>query len=242
MTTLVLLPGMDGTGALFGPLLEVLAGRLRVTVISYPADRALGYDALEPIADAALPPEGPLVLLGESFSGPLAIALAARHGDRVRGLILCNTFATNPRPLLGMLRGLIRALPIASGPIAPMAWLLHGRFDTPLLRSALVQAVRHVRPAVMRVRLRAVVDVDARPRLQRVTCPLLYLQATEDLLVPASAGRRLVRGRPEAELLRLPGPHALLQAAPDACAKVILAFVRDTAAAAANGNPVAHAG
>jgi pimeloyl-ACP methyl ester carboxylesterase len=233
VTTLVLLPGLDGTGTLFGPLVEALAGKLRVTVLSYPVDRALGYDALEAIADAGLPAQGPLVLLGESFSGPLAVSIAARHPDRVVGLVLCCSFVRNPRPLLGLLRALLPLVPFGQVPLALMAAVLFGRFDTPSLRAGLARALAPVPGAVLRARLRSVIDVDATGRLDRVTCPVLYLQAGEDLLVPASVSRSLVRRHPSVEVLRLRGPHALLQAMPEACAKVIAVFVGDAEAASA---------
>ena len=47
MTALVLLPGMDGTGDLFAPLLSALSPALRTIVIRYPSDRPLGYAELE---------------------------------------------------------------------------------------------------------------------------------------------------------------------------------------------------
>lgn len=46
ITRLVLLPGMDGTGTLFEPLLDVLAAEWEPIVVRYPPDEALGYDAL----------------------------------------------------------------------------------------------------------------------------------------------------------------------------------------------------
>ncbi len=76
--TLVLLPGLDGTGILFTPLVVALGNGRRVIVVTYPtSEKAQTYAKLHEVAGAALPPSGPLVLLGESFSGPLAISLAA---------------------------------------------------------------------------------------------------------------------------------------------------------------------
>ena len=44
--TLVLLPGMDGTGILFEPLLDVLPSSLQPHLVRYPSTRPLGYRAL----------------------------------------------------------------------------------------------------------------------------------------------------------------------------------------------------
>ena len=89
--TLILLPGMDGSGQLFAPLVTALGDGFNVKVVRYPVDLPLGYDGLEQIARAAIPPAGPVVLLGESFSGPIAVSLAASLGERLAGLILCCT-------------------------------------------------------------------------------------------------------------------------------------------------------
>ena len=73
--TLVLLPGMDGTGDLFAAFLSAPGCDLDVKVVSYPTDVALGYADLEAFARAALPTDRPFVILGESFSGPIAISI-----------------------------------------------------------------------------------------------------------------------------------------------------------------------
>lgn len=46
---LILLPGMDGTGLLFEPLLEALPGWLEPKVIAYPGHEPLGYAELLPL-------------------------------------------------------------------------------------------------------------------------------------------------------------------------------------------------
>ena len=75
LPTLVLLPGMDGMGEIRAPLVSALAPRLRVVALSYPQDRPLGYAELTQIVLDRLPP-GRLVMLGESFGGPIAIRIA----------------------------------------------------------------------------------------------------------------------------------------------------------------------
>ena len=73
--TLVLLPGMDGTGELFSPLIKELGPDIQTVVIRYP-DLPLDYAAHEAFARARLPSTGPFVVLGESFSGPIEIGRA----------------------------------------------------------------------------------------------------------------------------------------------------------------------
>lgn len=96
---LVLLPGLDGTGRLFEPLLRALPRNVHASVIGYPASPSHGqnYEVLTEFAGERLG-EGPLLLVGESFSGPIAVELAARHPEKVRGLVLAVSFLTPPVP------------------------------------------------------------------------------------------------------------------------------------------------
>jgi hypothetical protein len=66
---LVLLPGMDGTGLMFGPFVRGLPEGVRAAVVRYPADRECSFKELAEIARAAIPAEGPAIILAESFSG-----------------------------------------------------------------------------------------------------------------------------------------------------------------------------
>ncbi|MGH3626194.1 MAG: hypothetical protein ACRDRL_01935, partial [Sciscionella sp.] len=67
---------MDGTGDLFAPLIDALGDNIPCSVVRYP-DESLDYAGHEAIARAALPANGPYVILGESFSGPIAVSIAA---------------------------------------------------------------------------------------------------------------------------------------------------------------------
>lgn len=225
MTTLVLLPGMDGTGSLFGPLVDALAGKLQVEVVRYPSTSPAGYSELERVADACLPTEGPLVLLGESFSGPIAISLAAKHAGRVAGLILCCTFVRSPYPALSKLNHLAALAPVKWVPTRLAAAMLLGRFETPKLRAALGEALAAVSAYALRSRLKAVLSVDAASALSQISAPILYLRASEDRVVPTSAGDAIRAIQPAVRVVWIAGPHCLLQAAPTEAARAIQQFV-----------------
>jgi pimeloyl-ACP methyl ester carboxylesterase len=81
---------MDGTGELFGPFIDALGGEFDVQVVRYPAGHCGGYEGLEEIARAAIPLDQPYILLGESFSGPVAISIAASSPGKLRGLVFCT--------------------------------------------------------------------------------------------------------------------------------------------------------
>ena len=58
MITLVLLPGMDGTGVFFKDFTAALQPDFNPVIVRYPNDPSLGYAGLEQIARAAHFPKG----------------------------------------------------------------------------------------------------------------------------------------------------------------------------------------
>jgi len=79
--------------------------------------------------------------VSESFSGPIAVSLAASGLPRLKGLVLCCTFVRNPQPIFGSLLSLLGMMPVTAVPVALLSWLLLGRFSSPALRSAFAKAV-----------------------------------------------------------------------------------------------------
>ncbi|WP_137936594.1 alpha/beta hydrolase [Chitinivorax sp. B] len=225
MLTLVLLPGLDGTATLFEPLLPYLPPHVRICPIHYPPEQTLGYSALVALVKQALPRHGPYVVLGESFSGPVAIQLAAQADQHMVGLILCCSFACSPRPSLIGLRPLIGLTPIRWLPSRLLAMLLYGRGAHVQLRKLLEKALAQVAQRVLQHRLQAVLDVDVLPDWQRIALPVCYLQATHDLLIPASQVSLLKTMLPSMQVSPLAGPHGLLQASPVAAAIAIRHFL-----------------
>ncbi len=226
--TLVLLPGMDGTGELFAPLLRALHPSIPTVVVRYPEGPG-DYAAHEIVARAALPSRHPYVLLGESFSGPVAVSIAASRPEHCVGVILCASFLTSPNPLLRPLRPILSWWPPQKVPSFAAETLLMGRFATPALREAHRQALGQASPATLVARLDAIATVDVRAALESVQVPVLYLRATEDRLVPSAAGEAVMRHARQGQIVDIEGPHFLLQTAPERAAREIQAFIESCA-------------
>jgi pimeloyl-ACP methyl ester carboxylesterase len=220
---------MDGTGDLFSEFLEALGPGLQSVVVSYPPDQPLDYAALELLARARLPLDQPFVILGESFSGPIAISIAASAPHGLCGLVLCCSFVRNPRPIFGPLRSITSVLPVRRVPSALLSHALLGRFSSSRLRAALTQVLAQVSPAALRARIRAVLGVNVASQLSQVRVPVLYLRATEDRVVPRAASRLISRSLPRAKVAEFEAPHFLLQAAPVAAARQVRSFVQEVA-------------
>ena len=224
---LVLLPGLDGTGKLFVEFLKALDLGTSAQVVSYPPDIPLGYDELEPLVRAALPTRGRFVILGESFSGPLAIRIAAHPPPALVGLILCVTFASNPYPHLAWARGLAALLPLKSLPRWLRAPLMWGSASPSKAPRQSERAMAGVDAAVIRRRIAALLSVDETAALAKISVPTLVLCATGDRVISKAASMRLMHGIRHAQRLDVDGPHLLLKTRPKECAAAVLNFIRE---------------
>jgi pimeloyl-[acyl-carrier protein] methyl ester esterase len=224
--TVVLLPGLDGTGDQFAPLIHALGTEVPTQIVRYP-DAPLGYESLQQMVAAALPCGRPYVLLGESFSGPIAVSVAAQAPRGLLGCILCASFIVNPRRMLRLALPFAGLLPPQQFPSAIADFLVMGRFATPELRQMQRDARRRVSSATLLARLQAIARVDVGDALKGTRLPTLYLRATQDRLIPRSAGQRYLRYAQAGRVVELEGPHFLLQARPQASAAAIRTFLRE---------------
>lgn len=225
MVTLVLLPGLDGTGLLFADFAASLPPEVKLISVFYPPDTVLDYAGLEVLIRSYLPNNQPYFLLAESFSGPLAISIAASSPAGLRGLILCCSFARNPLPLLAPFRFVLNRLPMPTPPISLLSYLLLGRFATPSLRATLSRALAIVSPVVLRARARAVLTVDNSGLLRRIQIPMLYLRAKEDRVVPQAASELVVSLAPHTQVQEFLSPHFLMQVLPAKVAGTVIDFM-----------------
>jgi pimeloyl-[acyl-carrier protein] methyl ester esterase len=216
---------MDGSGALF----EGFASELKAAslVVSYPTDRPLGYVELEEVVLAALPKTEPFILLAESFSGPIAVSLAAKRPPQLRALVLVCSFAKAPLAVPTFVQKFFARLPFWRAPLAVAAKLLLGRYRSKAVEGKLEQSIRAVPPQVWHARLRAVLGVDLTTDLCRIQVPVLYLRASEDRVVFSSASEVICRDVSRAKVVEIEGPHFLLQAKPKESAAAIRAFANE---------------
>lgn len=225
---LVLLPGMDGTGYLFAPFIREFGATAQV--VRYPISSNANYAELEQLVRRELPPREDFFLLGESFSGPVSIGIAADPPINLKGLVLCCTFANAPRPLLAPLRHLLPILP--APPIGVLEALLCGRFANTEVRELLARTMEEVPLHVLKARLRAAASVDAISSLRRLSVPALYLRANEDRVVPLSAFHKIAEVAKSVRGVDLVAPHFLLQTVPQQAASVIEEFMEEVRHAA----------
>jgi pimeloyl-ACP methyl ester carboxylesterase len=223
MTRLVLLPGLDGTGLLFKPLLRALPAHICTQVVAYPGDCHLSYPALAQWVLGRLPPDEPYVLLGESFSGPVAVLVAAQRPPQA--LVLACSFICSPLPWLRPIRHVLNWLPSPLAWLRYWSWALVGAKAPAEVTNALRAALATVSPQVLLQRAAAISTVDVTQDFAALSCPVLYVQAARDRLVPPSCADEVLRLHPGTAVKRIDGPHGLLQVRPERCAEVIASFM-----------------
>lgn len=227
---LLLLPGFDGSGRLFEPLLAQEDLPFEPHVVALPADVPRDYEELLFWLEPQLPIE-PFGLLAESFSGPLAIRLAARHPERVTHLILAATFLRSPlapclRPFAPLARPFIFARP---PPALAVRALLAGWDAPPALVETIREAMAILPPEIAAARARAALASDVASTFAQVTVPTLWIQAVEDHLLRASHVDDARKVRPETRVASVAGPHTILQRRPRECLAEIRRFLASPA-------------
>lgn len=227
MMTLVLLPGMDGTGTFYDSFISALGSSYSVKLVRYPTDEPFGYSELENIARAALPTEGPFIILGESFSGPIAVSLASECSSRLKGLILCCSFVKNPRPIFSGIESFVDMLPITMMPNAMLNFFLLGTFSNNELSSVLSRAVRQVSSPVLLARLKAVLSVNVSEKFSSLKVPVLYLRASHDRVVPRTSSEIVLLLNSRSKVVQIEAPHFLLQTVPVKAAQVVGSFAQE---------------
>lgn len=218
---------MDGTGLMFEPLLEALPSWIEPSVVAYPPQEPLGYAELLGHVQAACPAAEEFVVLAESFSGPLAVLLAASEPRGLRGVVLSASFIRCP--LSGPWRWVLaRARPIwfRLAPKWPARRFLFGRHGNDRLDRLLARALAMVSPETMSARVRAIAGVDVTTELRTCRLPLLYLIAKEDRVVGPKCLARIQTEKPDTQVVELAGPHLLLQACPQEAMDQIAKFAR----------------
>jgi pimeloyl-[acyl-carrier protein] methyl ester esterase len=227
--SIVFLPGIDGTDISFEPLRELLPQDINVKVIRYPVDELLDFDETVQCAkDQIQPEQQDAIVIAQSFSGPVAIALVGSGKLKAKCLILCSTFAKSPRPVLFKILSylpleLLLRLPF---PRFLLKHVIEGGDEATDLFLAMWQKVKPLVPAKTLVhRFNVISRVDVRGWLPKLTIPCFYIQASSDRTVPASSLFDFTETITDLRVKRIKGPHFILQAQPEESISAIQNFV-----------------
>lgn len=231
-TTLVLLPGLDGTDVFFRPLMERLPATIRPLALNFPGAGPYGYDDLLDLARRAVADVPSCYVLAASFSGPLSVMLAAAEPDKVRGVVLVATFVSAPRRTIAPMRFAVRTPLVWALRFARRLpiWLLRPSLDA--LRIAKQETWSRVSARALAARARAALAIDVRETLRRLGQPVLCVSYDADTVVRSHCTEEILAHCDRARLVTLPGGHLAMFSDPAPLAAEIVRFIADDPAEA----------
>lgn len=218
---LIMLPGMDGTGNLFNPLLAELDRLINTSVIVYPQEIGQSYESLTNWVLSEINNDEEFILLGESFSGAIAFDIAARKLPNLVGCIFVAAFLENPKPSLSWLAGVLPLdllFRFKLHDFIVRKFLLGTNANTSLI-SEFWKSVKSVDPQVLQDRLSSIMALTNKNK--SIETPCVYLGGTNDFLVPDKNIKAFNKRCINFSERLIPAPHFLLQAEPEVCARII---------------------
>ena len=188
---LIYIPGLDGTGLLFYRQARLLANRFRVITFRL-RDVARRMDTL--VADIArhlheaVPDGTPAIVVGESFGGALALRFALAHPERIRALVILNSFS-RITPKLKLYAAIAAASIVPWGTMRIVRRLTASRLHSSHTHRDEINRFLLLTRATTRRgyvnRLRILTHYDMRRQLKDIRVPTLFLAADEDHLIPS---------------------------------------------------------
>lgn len=209
-TDVVLLPGLHGSTVLYDAFVALAPPWARCLPVPLPTLGDQSIPGLAATLEAEVRHLEGFVLVGESYSGPIAARVAARLGPKVTLLVLCN-------PLVELSAGLPAGLAASAASWRGMpAWsaaavLSDG--DRTLGRAAL-EGIRALPRGILEARLAAAFAATSDELAPLLAPPLLVVLGTRDRLVSPEWMRALLKDVPRATVVELDAPHLVVQSRP----------------------------
>lgn len=216
MCKLILLPGMDGSGLLFKPLLNELSCDTQVLPLSLEEQtyRHQLDKIINTIGDEAV------VLFAESYSGYLAYLLAQLKPKNIKHVIFAASFLTNPI-------WMARLYPLLPFSLLKKKWIPAGLVNQicfnqlagPELIELFHQSLQTASDKILRYRLKNIACLPKIP--SSIQTPCTYILPTNDYFVSQRAVRQLINTCENIEVKSLVGGHFIAQSNPVECGKII---------------------
>lgn len=222
---LILMPGMDGSGVLYQPLsqsLSELGYESIVEPLNPHIDKWAYIEHLEKVYS-----EKSLVLIAESYSGHIAALLASRGHLNIKKIIVMASFLEQPTKLT-KLESLLPARLIQKPPLPNLLLgkALFGKHSRPELLELFHKAMSDVDPAQLSQRIQDMHHLSLPD--DSISLPTLYIQATDDWLVPARNYESFKQVFKHLAFSQLKGSHLIAQTQPEKCAFLIDSFIKNT--------------
>ena len=219
-------PGLHGTEALYQSLRDRLPEGIVAEFVNLPSTGKQDYQTLADHLDRELPKTtagSKRLFIAESFSGPLAIRLAAMRRGEVVGIVLAASFCEAPLNL-GIALLPLRPLFMVKPPRTALRHFLIGNDASEAEVVELQKVAQSIPSATLSKRIRTILELaeDDNPDLPDI--PILILQADNDNLVPWEAQSKLEANYPQATIHWIASPHFIFQRCPEEGIQSIVEF------------------
>ena len=206
MTTHFLVPGLLSDARVWRPLGEALHDKGTVVHADVTRDSSIPDLAARLLTET----DGPLVVIGHSMGGRVAMEMAHQAPDRARALVLSNT---GHGPLTGGEQAKRQAkIDLAHRDMNALAgeWLppmlANDRAPDPALLADLTEMVLDLGPDVHERQIRALLGrPDAATYLPAITCPVLLMTGAQDSWSPERQHREIADLAPNSALVVIDG-------------------------------------
>ena len=229
MYTVILIPGLVSDHLVWSHLAEALAPSCPVVT----AELTEGDNIRDWAAGLLARHEGPLLAVGHSMGGRVALEMARQAPDRMAGLVLANT-GHGPKKA-GEEEKRHAMIALAHRDIEAMidSWLpgmlAADRVADESVAAPLAAMVRRAGAAVHERQIRALLDrPDATAYLGAITCPVLAVAADADRWSPIPQHQEIVAAVPDARLVVIEGAgHFAPVERPAAVTQAILQWIEE---------------
>jgi pimeloyl-ACP methyl ester carboxylesterase len=217
---LILLPGMDGTGKLFEPMLSALPPLIEAEVITL---SSLYEDHIKAQADevAKLIGDQEVVIFAESYSGLIAYELAQIDNLNIKHIVFAASFLSRPSYLSKF--GAIAPLFLLRLNLVPtffLSWFLFGSCERNDLVQLFNQALELVTNSTLKARLKTIAALTEPKKSFKIPCT--YIQATKDKLVSQKSMKSFQKLCINLNTKLVNGGHFIAQSNPEKCVEVIV--------------------
>ncbi|MGD2172774.1 MAG: alpha/beta hydrolase [Gammaproteobacteria bacterium] len=223
------MPGLDGTGKLFTPLIPWLDAHFELLVVTYP-----DLNSFQEYIDCAqnqLPVEPGFSLLAESFSGPVAMALMAHRPAQIGPSVLCATFARSPLVNLTAMANHVPEQMFSIGALSEFCMDVYEVEDEDFSETQPLplNVTEQIDGSVLKHRISVMSRIDVSALLPQIEAPVLCLHGLRDRIASDQDAQMIEDFLPGARRVNIDAPHLLLQTRPEECARRIIEHIRANA-------------
>lgn len=222
--TLVLMPGLDGTGRLFAPLIPLLEPHFDLRVVTYP-----DLDSFDDYVECALrqlPAEPGYSLVAESFSSPVALTLLSKRLD-IGPSVLSAGFARSPLATLTRMAVHVPDHMFSIGALNEFCLDVDAVDDEDFSETQPLplNVTEQLDGKTLKHRISVLSRIDVSALLPAIEAPLLYLYGVRDRIVSEIEASMIESYLPRVTRIDIDGPHLLLQTRPRECVPLIVRHV-----------------